>query len=785
MSKTSKAKSQEHYSQYINDDLWLIKETEWVSELQNIRESQFALGNGYLGTRGVLEEIPSGAGPGTYIAGMYDKLMSQVAELVNFPNPFNFKLTVKGEKLDVNAMDVVRHTRTLNLKKAVLVRQTEYKSSKGHRFDYQSLRFISMEDKNAGVMQIAVTPLDSDCLVDVNSGIDTSVCNTGAVTEGSKRHFRVRELGQDNNARYLIAETLQKKYGFICWGGFYYQIGAKKTYAKDNVFQLKVKKGQTVVFTKVISMSSYIRKKDSNVTKLRQIAFKQFNRSFRAQFNVLLSNHIKAWDKLWAISDVQIKGTISIQQNLRFNIYHMLICGHDDNGFSSIGARTLSGEGYKGHIFWDTEVFMSPFYLYTRPQIAKSMLLYRYNRLDKAREIASSQGYKGAMFAWESADEGTEQTPTWSKDINGKIVKIFTQKFEHHITADITYAVCQYYRATGDVRFMRECGYEIIFEAARFWASRVKLNKKHDWYEINNIIGPDEFHVDVNNNAFTNMIVKWNLVMAVKIFQDMNKTSPRTCAGLKQKIGLKNSEPKQWKMIAARLKPINVNKNGVIEQFDGYFKLSNVIIKEIDENGIPILPAKAGTKDMNMTQLVKQPDVLMLMYVLSEVFSHKAKKVNYDYYMPKTVHKSSLSPSVSSIVASEVGDIFRAYHLFNVTLRADISDLYGNTHEGIHAASLGGTWQAVIFGFAGISIKKDKLQVNPRMPKTWSKIIFSFCWQSCIFKFEVNNNIVQVSISSAERKEIRLAVFKKIHLLKMNKMYTFKREEKQRFGFYY
>ena len=282
------------------------------------------------------------------------------------------------------------------------------------------------------------------------------------------------------------------------------------------------------------------------------------------------------------------------------------------------------------------------------------------------------------------------------------------------------------------------------------------------------------------------------IIKAFKTLQKKNNELEVNYSDLKEerdifndRIGLKNNEPKQWRMIAARIKPMNVNKDGVIEQFDGYFKLSNVIIKETDENGIPILPAKAGTKDMNITQLVKQPDVLMLMYMLSEVFNSKTKKANYDYYMPKTVHKSSLSPSISSVVASQVGDIFRAYHLFNVTLRADISNLYGNTHEGIHAASLGGTWQAVIYGFAGVSIKKDRLQVNPRMPRTWNKIIFSFRWQTCVFKFEVNNNIVQVKVSSAKKKEIGLVVFKKTHLLKINKKYIFKRIEKQRFGFYY
>lgn len=777
--------SKDLYSQYIEDDLWLVKETAWVKKLQNTRESQFALGNGYLGTRGVLEEIPYQAKPGTYIAGVYDKLMSQVTELVNFPNPFNFKLAVKGEKLDVNAMDVITHNRVLNLKKAVLVRQTKYKNSKGHRFDYQSLRFVSMDNKNLGVMQIAVTPMDSGCVLDVNTGIDTSVCNSGTITEGNKRHFRVCELGRSNNAGYLVAETLQKKYGIIYWSGFYYKAGFNKIYAKDNIFQLKIKKGQTVIFTKVIYVSSYLGKENNDLAKLKQIAFKKFNSLFHMRIEVMLNKHMKAWDKLWKISNIEIKGTTNIQQNLRFNIYHMLICGYDDNGFSNIGARTLSGEGYKGHIFWDTEIFMSPFYLYTRPQIAKSMLLYRYNRLDKAREIAREQGFKGAMYPWESADDGDEQTPTWAKDINGKIVKIFTQTFEHHITADIAYAVYQYYRATGDDRFMNQYGYEIIFEAARFWASRVEFNKKKGWYELKNIIGPDEFHIDVNNNAFTNMITKWNLVMASKMYQRIKKRSPQAYAAVKKKIGLKNNEPKQWKIIAVRCKPMNVNKSSVIEQFDGYFKLNNLIIQEIDENGIPVLSPTAGTKDMNKTQLVKQPDVVMLMYMLSEVFSKKTKRANYDYYMPKTVHKSSLSPSISSIAASEVGDIFRAYNLFKVTLQADINDLYGNTQEGVHAASLGGTWQAVIYGFAGVSIKKDKLQINPRLPKTWNKIIFSFRWQACLLKFEVSNNSVQLKIFSSKREEIELAVFKKMYLLKINKKYTFKREEKQRFGFYY
>ena len=358
------------YANYCDDELWMIRENEWVEELQPVRESQFTLGNGYIGSRGVLEEIPRDAIPGTYIAGVYDALTSQVAELVNFPNAIYFKLTASGEKLDVSAMDIVKHQRMLNMKKGVLIRHTQYGNRKGHRFDYQSLRFISMKDKNIGVMQIAVTPLDSACDFDINTAIDTSVINSGTMTEGDKKHFKVCELGQTNNAGYLVLETLQKKYGVIQWGGFYYEIAGKKVYSKDSVLRLKVRKGEQVVFTKVFYTGHYSLGEDTDRAKIKKDTEKTFNRVFRKKIKTVIDEHIAEWDSLWKISDIVIKGTASIQQNVRFNIYHMLICGTCDDGASSIGARTLSGEGYRGHVFWDTEIFMFPFYLYTNPEAA-------------------------------------------------------------------------------------------------------------------------------------------------------------------------------------------------------------------------------------------------------------------------------------------------------------------------------------------------------------------------------------------------------------------------------
>jgi len=760
------------YYNYINDEHWLIKETEWVRGLQGVRESQFSLGNGYLGTRGIYEEIPYDCAPGTYIAGIYDKMASQVSEMVNFPNPINFKFAVGGEKLGLIAMGIVDHKRTLNMKKAVLARHTIYKDSKNKCYDYQSVRFISGHDKNIGAMQVSLTSLDAGCVLDVNTGIDTSVFNAGILTEGRKKHFRIKELGQYKGAGFLVQDTFDKRYTVVYWAGFYYHLNNKKVFAKNNIFRLKLRKNQTVVFTKIFCIKHYPHK-DDNVAQKRD-AFNIFDKDFKGDFLTTLKKHTEHWGKLWKKADVIIEGTANIQQNMRFNIYHMLSCLHCDNGFSSIGARTLSGEGYRGHIFWDTEIFLLPFYLFTFPRVAKNMLLYRYRRLGESRKIAKGNGYKGAQFAWESAGTGEEETPDWAIDIDRTVIKIHTHKMEHHITSDIAYAIDRYYIATGDENFMQSAGYEMLIEIARFWVSRVKYNKKQDKYEIKQVIGPDEFHIGVDNNAFTNMIVKWNLLIVAKMVEKLKIKSQPYYRKIRKKLNLNDKEIKIWNKVASRI-VTRINKKKIIEQFDGYFKLKRVALNRTDENGIPLMPSNIKAKGLGRTQIVKQADVLMLIYLLSDIFSAKTKLANYDFYISRTVHKSSLSASVHAFIASEVGDLHRAYNLFNVSLRTDISNLYGNTAEGIHAASLGGTWQALVFGFGGIAIRRSELFINPRMPHSWRKLKFSLIWRDSLVKLQLTNDIIMIKVSCSKHKKIKIGIFDKLRIFKTNKTYTFKR----------
>jgi len=773
----------DYYEKYKAEDLWCVKEDAFDPDIQNIREAQFSLGNGYIGSRGILEEIPKGAWAGTYIAGIYDHLTSQVSEMVNFPNPFFLKFSVKGEKVGAVTMDVLEHQRVLNMHDGTLMRRTIYSDSKKRRYNYQSIRFLSMHDKNIGVMQIILTPLDDSAEIELQGGIDITVHNKGTITEGNKRHFHTTELAREDHSDYLLFETLERHRQVIYRSGFYYTVGNKKQYADENILKLKLRKRQMAVITKVFYIG-FCADKKTQLNKLKKSSKTKFNKAYRSKFTTLFDKHQQEWRKLWDVADIVIAGTADIQKNLRFNIFHMLICGHADEGFSGIGARTLSGEGYRGHVFWDAEIFMLPFYAYITPEIAKNMLLYRYIRMDQAKAIAKERGYSGTMYPWESAGTGREETPTWAKDLDGKIIRIKTNELEHHITADIAYACCQYAEVTGDEKFMEEYGYEMIFEAARFWASRVTRNKRGK-YEIRDVIGPDEFHEHVDNNAYTNVMAKWNLSTGHKFYHALKKSKPKFYKKLRNKLDLTDEEVNAWKRIVPRIVFKYRKKDLVIEEFDGYFRRKHIKVVDFDENGIPTLPKGVKVKDYNKTQLVKQADVLMLLYLLADFFNKKTKVNNYRFYAPRTLHKSSLSPAIHAIMALESGVINQAYQFFNVALRADISNLHGNSHEGIHAASLGGVWQSVIHGFAGTKIQRHVLSVDPKMPKTWHHIKFGLLWKGDLLRISANNNEVRIKAESSRRRKIKVEIFHKSHLLVPNKGYIFRRHGKRHKDIYY
>jgi len=707
------------FDDLLSSEEWLIEQKGWARPLQQIREAQFTLGNGLIGSRGILEELPYDANAGTFVAGIFDRVGAKIPELVNLPNPVVFRIDVEGEKVDPAAMDIMSHYRALDMRKGLLVRHTRYKSALKKRIDYQSYRFVGMYQKFIGAMVVSISPLDEDMTFNVLSTVDTSVCNRGFLTEGRKRHYEVTAIAKGKIGNYTEVQTFEHRHiiGYATCVEIEHK-GRRKV-IPDKSFVVRVKKGERATFVRYFTIvPSFYVKGD-----IKKVATKELTRGRNLGVKRLFGAHEREWSEKWKMADIVMEGSDIRQKAVRFNLYHLIISGHHDDRIS-IGARTLSGEGYRGHIFWDAETFIYPFFLYTNPRIARSMLMYRYNRLDPARQIAAAKGYKGALFPWESAASGEETTPAWFKDLAGEVLKIETLEEEHHIVADIAYAIHQYVRATGDDAFMVNCGLEMLLETARFWASRVIYNKKKKRYEMHHIMGPDEFHSGTNNNTFTSIMARFNMQVAQKWYQWVKKHKPAKLKSLVKKIGFKEAEMKKWREISQKIfLPYSKTKK-IYEEFEGYFKLKDVRITQLDQNFMPIVPHQAQPVEDGKTQMIKQADVVMFLYMLYDQFSPAEVKRNFKYYEKRTLHKSSLSPSIYALMAARVGAMEKALNYLTIAAHADLMDVHGNAAEGFHGASGGGVWQAMVMGFGGLDVREDRICFKPILPTLWKSLSY-------------------------------------------------------------
>ncbi|MFC1566879.1 glycoside hydrolase family 65 protein [bacterium] len=760
------------FEQYLSKEDWLITENEWKSSMQEVRESQFTLGNGFICSRGVLEELPEKSCAGTFFAGLYDKTGAQVTELINAPNPINIGFMVEGEKLGIGTMDVLEHKRILDLKKGLLIRNSILQNAKKHRFDYQSARFFSMQNKHIAAMKIYITPLDNDAIFTVNSTIDMSVTNKGLITEGQKKHFHLYDFSKEDNVTYLCTKTLEKETLIAFASQLKIRIGKRSFFAPRRAsFNLKVKKGQTICVTKYFS---FYTSHQSKPRAIKTMCVSAVRKAVVKKFDKLVKEQTKAWFKKWKESDIKIYGNNKVAKAVRFNIYHLNIAAHQDNNDANVAAKTMSGEGYRGHIFWDTEIFILPFFIYTNPKIAKNLLLYRCKRLNAARANAKLNGYDGAMYPWESADTGEEATPSWYKTKDGDIMRVTTGFYEHHITADISYGILNYYNVTGDEQFLFKYGLEIIFEAAQFWASRVKYNSKRKKYEILGVTGPDEFHEHINNNAFTNQMAKWNLMIAIDLYKKFYTRNRREINNMLRRVNITVKELEECKKIGEKMYMPMLNKN-IIEQYEGFKKLKKQEMPKRNHYLVPIDKTKFHEQDLTKTQFIKQADVLMLFSLFPEQYTDDLKKKNYDYYEQRTLHFSSLSAAVHAEVALDISKVDIAYKYFLTSLNADLENVYHNAGDGMHAASLGGTWKVLLHGFAGIRVFDGKIHCNPKIPVHWDGMKLSLMWKGYEVRFTIFKDKVTIHVYPIARRtrDLKINIFGKDHKIKINESMTF------------
>ncbi|HIE32139.1 MAG TPA: glycoside hydrolase family 65 protein [Methanosarcinales archaeon] len=752
------------------DDEWRIVERGFDPGRQAGCESIFSLGNGYLGSRGVLEELPAGSSQETYLAGIFDKSTAETVEIVNLPDPVGFLIYADGEPVALDQMEVTGHERVLDMRHGSLIRRTSYRSKKSGLHEYRSLRAFSAADEHIMLMRVYFVALGSDVDILVKSSIDASTLNIRKEMGTEVAHYSVVEVDQTDGVGYLAvklndsgrtvayATDLFVQKDDADTGDVDVDVLRKSEFADGKLtenIRFKARKGAVYTFEKIISIYTSRDVPPGDSHNIHDVAVGALKKSRKTGFDRMLAAHTSVWDELWQEADIMIDGDPDATKALRFNLYHLMIAGSRSNDQVSIAPKALTSSWYNGHFFWDTELFVLPFFTFTYPDIARNLLMYRYHRLDEARKNARDQNLPGALFPWESAETGEEVTPKAWVNPEGTIIDVHTMEREHHITGDVAYAVYQYYRATADTGFLLDYGAEIILETARFWAGRAMYNHTSGEYEIKDVIGPNEYQECVDNNAYTNYLARWNLRCGVLLYTEILNSYPDEQKNLCEKIGLKPSEIDAWRKIADRIK-FKVFDDGMIEEFSGYFAKLDVTIEEWNDRGMPIFPDAVPLEHAYETQLVKQADVVLLLHLFSEDFPSDVKKINLDYYDRRTTHESSLSPSIYSILCTEAGEVDRAYKYLKYSLYGDLSDNYGNVKHGIHAASLGGVWQAVVFGFAGVRMKSrvgeengELLSVNPRLPKNWERLRFNLCWHRFKLKFEISAGGVGVFIRSS------------------------------------
>ncbi len=728
-------------------DAWNVIETEFNPNQLHHKETVFTLSNGYLGTRGTFEEGYPGNCTATYINGVYDDVPVGTKELAIAPNWLPLIIKIDGEIFRLDAGKILKYERRLDLRLGLLSRDVRWCSPNGHTIDLHFERFVSFADCHVMAIRCQISSVDFTGNISVEMGFEQE-----PITQEGIKHWKTLKVGSTDNSIWLHSQTINSNI----------QLGMAATLVvedeKITAKSFDCVPGQTISLEKIVTIFTSRETANPFLSACDRLLDSP-------NYTTLLAAHIAAWAQIWENSDIVIEGDTKAQLSVRFNLFQLLAAAPRNDERVSIPPKTLSGFAYRGHIFWDTEIFALPFFTFTQPAIAQNLISYRYHTLAGARRKAIEAGYKGAMYAWESADTGDETTPRWVQNAAGEPVRIWCGDIEVHISTDVAYAIWQYWKATDDNMWMRDRGAEIILDTAIFWESRVEWNSSRCGYDILNVIGPDENHDCINNNAFTNIMVRWHLRSALQIWQWLEENHPDTAASLAQQLDLDGSKRDRWTEIAERLYINQDAESCLIEQFEGFFGLEDVDLADYEPRS-KSMQGLLGIEATSQKQILKQPDVLMMLYLLrgnlhqvlpSLHYDLKTLQNNWNYYSPRTDHAygSSLGPAIHAIIACDLNKTDEAYTHFMRAALVDLEDIRTNASEGIHAASAGGVWQAVVFGFAGIRMTPFGPIACPNLPPTWKRLQFKLQWQNHCYEFDLVAG--EESNSESDKVEIALA----------------------------
>ncbi len=703
---------------------WKIIEEEFTVENNHHHESIFCLGNGYMGLRGTIEEDYSGppetTTPGFYINGFYDseeiiygedapQLPTKSQTIVNLMDWTGINLYLGNEKLDLLRGEVLEYNRELDMRKGLLERNFIWQSPSGKKIEVEIIRLLSFKRKHQGLINYRFRPLNFKGEVRIVSTLKGKVQNYHHFRD--KNVMRTINSGFTNGRYYLRQATRESnlevavavKNIFDSKADLNYR---EDTYEIDNCLHhefvintraerwCKLTKFFSVKTSRAIDPDRLVGQVLTDVNMAAEDGLVRFSRDQKTYL-----------EEFWKDFDVKLYGDSSLQQAIRYNAFQLLQ-STGQNEYNNVAAKGLTGEFYEGHYFWDTETYIVPFYIFNRPEMARKLLKYRYNTLEQARENAQRIRLEGALFPW--------------RTINGEEASGFFMgsTVQFHIDADIAYAIYLYVTATEDMDFLFKEGAEILAETARMWCSRGNyIHENGGKFCFNEVSGPDEYKPGVNNNCYNNYMAKFNLEYAAKSLKQMQEDAPERYENLKEKIDLEDRELDQWEQAASKVfLPFN-EQLGVHPQDDSFLEKDPIDIdRDIPHSEMPLV-ANWHPLTIWRYQVIKQADVILLMLMMGNHFSLEEKKANYDYYEPKTTHDSSLSPSVYSIIASEIGYLDEAYNYFIQTARLDLDDFNENAHQGLHTAGMGSAWMVLVYGFAGMRNYNGEILFNPYLPE--------------------------------------------------------------------
>ena len=747
---------------YIKPDNWSIIEEGFDAKRVKSSESLFSIGNGAMGQRANFEERYSGATfQGSYIAGVYYPDKTRVgwwkngypeyfAKVLNAPNWIGINVEINGEQLNLYTCKTVQNfRRELNMKEGWLSRSFTATLKNGITIAVNTKRFLSLDLDELGAIQYEIKPINSNAEIIFQPYLDSGITNED--TNWDDKFWDTTNVSHQNHQAFIEAKTMKTDF-YTCTfmesqlftNGktllIEPKIKADSNYASFS-YAHQVKQNETYSIHK---FGGYVVDTNHDKTKLVSTAKHVLKTAIGKGFDSLLEDQKQAWATIWSMSDITISGDVKAQQGIRFNIFQLNQTYLGKDSRLNIGPKGFTGEKYGGSTYWDTEAYCIPFYMATKDQkVARSLLEYRYNHLEKAIENAEKLGFSnGAALYPMVTMNGEECHNEWEITFE-----------EIHRNGAIAFAIYNYHRYTGDYSYIPEKGLEVLIGIARFWQQRSTFSTDKNKYVILGVTGPNEYENNVNNNFYTNYLAKWCINYALENISKIEKEYASDFTRIMNKVKLSNSELKEWKAVADNMYFPYSEKHHIFLQQDGFLDKELITVSDLDKAQRPINQKWSWDRILR-SPYIKQADTLQGFYFFEDQFTDEQLERHFDFYEPFTVHESSLSPCVHSIQAAKLDRMEQAYTFYLRTSRLDLDDYNHEVHEGLHITSMAGTWMSIVEGFGGMRVKNNMLSFTPKIPKQWDAYSFKVNFREKILKINVNQNEINFELEGDDELSI-------------------------------